>query len=83
VVTPLSGKLGLFGRESAAALALWAEHAAELPAPWSGVDLEVWDADPDPAAAMQAALETRPDVVFGPYGSSPVLSTARATDLLI
>ena len=28
LVTPLSGKVALFGRESAAALTLWAEHAA-------------------------------------------------------
>ena len=31
LVTPLSGKLARFGQESATALTLWAEHAAELP----------------------------------------------------
>ena len=76
LVTPLSGNLALFGRESAAALTLWAEHAAELPAPWSGVDLEVWNADPDPGAATRAAAGARPDVLFGPYGSSPALAAA-------
>ena len=30
LVTPLTGKLALFGRESATALTLWAEHAADL-----------------------------------------------------
>src|SRR5215210_2224137 len=40
LVTPLSWKLARFGRESATALRLWAEHAAELPARWTGVDLE-------------------------------------------
>ena len=29
LVTPLTGKLARFGRESATALTLWAEHAAE------------------------------------------------------
>lgn len=80
LVTPLSGKLALFGREGATALTLWAEHAAELPVPWSGVDLEVWDADPAPDAAMRAAAGAHPDVLFGPYGSSPALAAARATD---
>ncbi len=71
LVTPLSGKLARIGRKSATALTLWAEQAAELPAPWTGVDLEVLDAEPDPAAAMRAAAGTGPDVLFGPYGSSP------------
>lgn len=39
LVTPLTGKLAHSGRESATALTLWAESAAELPAPWTGVDL--------------------------------------------
>ncbi len=34
---PENGPLARFGRESAWALTLWAEHAAELPAPWSRV----------------------------------------------
>ena len=83
LVTPLTGPLARFGRESATALTLWAEHAAELPAPWSGVDLEVWDAGPDPGAAMRAAAETRADVLFGPYGSSPALAAARATERVV
>jgi branched-chain amino acid transport system substrate-binding protein len=83
LVTPLSGKLARFGRKSATALTLWAEQAAELPAPWTGVDLEVLDADPDPAAAMRAAAGTGPDVLFGPYGSSPALAAARATDRVV
>jgi branched-chain amino acid transport system substrate-binding protein len=83
LVTPLSGKLARFGRESATALTLWAEQAAELPAPWIGVDLESFDADPDPGAAMRAAAETRPDVLFGPYGSSPALAATCATDRVV
>jgi branched-chain amino acid transport system substrate-binding protein len=83
LVTPLSGKLARFGRESATALRLWAEHAAELPARWTGVDLEVLDADLDPGAATRAAADAHPDVLFGPYGSSPSVSAARATDRVI
>lgn len=83
LVTPLTGKLARFGRESATALTLWAEHVAELPTPWTGVDLEIWDAAPDPGAAVRAATYARPDVLFGPYGSSPALAAANATDRVI
>lgn len=80
LVTPLTGPLARFGREGAAALTLWAGQAADLPPPWSGVDLDVRDAHPDPAAAMRAVTEARPDVIFGPYGSSPTVAAARATE---
>ena len=83
LVTPLTGPLVRFGRESATALRLWAEHAAELPSPWTGVDLDVLDANPDPGTAMRAALERRPDVLFGPYGSSPMVAAARVTNRAI
>lgn len=83
LVTPLTGKLARFGRESAAALTLWAEHAAELPSPWTGLDLEVMDANLDPSAAVRAAAGARPDVLFGPYGSGPMLAAARATDRVL
>jgi branched-chain amino acid transport system substrate-binding protein len=80
LVTPLTGSLARFGRESAAALTLWAEHAADLPPSWTGVDLDVLDADPNPGAAMRAAIEARPDVLFGPYGSSTTVAAAGVTD---
>jgi ABC-type branched-subunit amino acid transport system substrate-binding protein len=83
VVTPLTGSLIRFGRESAKALTLWAEHAAELPPSCTGVDLDVLDANPDPGGAMQAAVEARPDALFGPYGSGTTLAAARATDRVI
>jgi branched-chain amino acid transport system substrate-binding protein len=82
LVTPLTGPLARFGRESATALTLWADHAAELPAPWTGVDLEVWDAAPDPGAAVRA-VAARPDILFGPYGSGPTVAAANATDRVI
>ena len=70
-VTPLSGPLARFGKTGAIALALWAEC--------SGVTLEVIDAHPSAAAAIWAAEASRPDVVFGPYGSGPALAAAAAS----
>jgi branched-chain amino acid transport system substrate-binding protein len=83
LVTPITGPLARFGRESARALSLWAEHAADLPAPWTGAELAVLDAGEDAGTAMREAIETRPDVVFGPYGSSPTVAAARATDRVL
>jgi branched-chain amino acid transport system substrate-binding protein len=82
LVTPLTGPLARYGEASAKGLALWAEHAAHLP-PWTGVELDVRDATNDPAAAMRAALDTHPDVLFGPYGSSTMLATMRVTDRVV
>jgi hypothetical protein len=61
LATPLSGPLARFGKAGANALALWAER--------SGISLEVIDAYPFAAPAIRAAEASRPDVVFGPYGS--------------
>lgn len=83
LVTPLSGPLAGYGRAGAAALALWAREAADLPAPYSLVDLAVSDAWPDAAAAMRRAARAGPDLVFGPYGSGPAIAAARATTRLI
>src|SRR5947209_232704 len=79
----MAGPLGGYGRAGADALALWAETASGLPAPWRVVDFSVHDAHPDPAAAMARAVADRPDVVFGPYGSSPALAAIGATDRLV
>jgi ABC-type branched-subunit amino acid transport system substrate-binding protein len=70
LVTPLSGPLARFGRAGAAALDLWARDAKAT--------LEVVDAHPDPAAAMTAAVAGRPDVLFGPYGTSPAMTAIAA-----
>ena len=70
LVTPLSGPLARFGTAGASALAVWAERA--------GVGLEVIDAYPSAASAMRAAEASRPEVVFGPYGSGPALAAAAA-----
>ncbi len=83
VVTPLSGPLAGFGRTTAMALGLWADHAAHLPAPWRRVRLEVEDAHPHAAAAMRRALASRPHLVFGPYGSGPTLQALGATDRVL
>jgi branched-chain amino acid transport system substrate-binding protein len=83
LVTPLTGPLARFGRAGATALDLWARQAARLPAGWRGVRLEVHDAHPDPAQAMRVATASHPDLVFGPYGSSPAVAAAAATDRLV
>ncbi|MDQ3943888.1 MAG: ABC transporter substrate-binding protein [Actinomycetota bacterium] len=77
LVTPLTGSLAGFGRAGAAALNLWAGDPSGLPA--GGVDLSVIDAHPEPAAAMRQALAEGPEVIFGPYGSSPALEAIGAT----
>ena len=83
LVTPLSGPLASFGQASASGLTLWARHAARLPSPWTGVELDVRDTGGNVGASIQAALDTRPDVLFGPYGSGPMLTAARATERVI
>ncbi|MBA2679408.1 MAG: ABC transporter substrate-binding protein [Ktedonobacteraceae bacterium] len=83
LVTPLNGPLSLFGRTCATALTLWTKSAAHLPSPWTSIDLDVHDTGSDVGAAIRAALETQPDVLFGPYGSGPMLSAARASERLL
>lgn len=83
LVTPLTGPLALFGRASAQGLALWADSAANLHTPWQTVELDVRDSGSDPAGAMRAALDSQPDVVFGPYGSAPMRTVARNSDRVI
>lgn len=83
LVTPLTGSLAGFGRDGAQALSLWAEHAASLPAPFDRVALEVHDTEPDPAQATARAADSRPHLIFGPYGSGPARAAARATDRLV
>ena len=82
LVTPLSGPLSLYGRAGATALAIWTKSAA-LPPPWTSVALDVRGTGKDIRAAMQAALATRPDVLFGPYGSGPMLDAARACERVL
>lgn len=83
LLTPLTGSLSLFGTTCATALTLWAEQEAQLPLPWTGVDLDVLDSESDPHAAIRTALTKQADVLFGPYGSGPMLRTARACDRVI
>ena len=67
----MSGPLARFGKAGANALAIWAERSA--------VTLEVIDAYPSAGCAIGAAEASRPDVVFGPYGSGPALAAAAAS----
>ena len=83
LVTPLSGPLARFGRAGAEGLRLWAQHAAALPAPWRRVRLELRDAHPDAALAMQEGLSSRPHLVFGPYGSGPALQALAGAQRLV
>jgi branched-chain amino acid transport system substrate-binding protein len=83
LVTPLSGPLATFGHASAKGLTLWARYAAHLPLPWTGVELDIRDTASDPEAAMSAAIDNQPDVVFGPYGSSTMLAAMRVTDRVV
>src|SRR6266516_7056014 len=83
LVTPLTGPLAPFGQACATGLSLWARYAARLPPPWTGVELDVRDTAADPEAAMRAAIDTYPEVLFGPYGSSTMLAAMRATDRVV
>jgi branched-chain amino acid transport system substrate-binding protein len=79
LVTPLTGPLALFGQACATGLTIWANAAADLPVPWTEVVLTIQDAGKNTGEAIRAALETQPDVLFGPYGSSGMLAAARAS----
>src|SRR5260221_5413184 len=83
LVTPLTGPLAQFEQACATGLTLWAEHAARLPPPWTGVDLDVRDTGSDVNTRIRAALDTHPEVLFGPYGSSTMLAVARVTDRVV
>ncbi|HEY7415126.1 MAG TPA: hypothetical protein VH593_08040, partial [Ktedonobacteraceae bacterium] len=83
LVTPLSGPLAPFGKASATGLTLWARHAAHLPSPWTGVELDVRDTGSNVRASVQATLDAHPDVIFGPYGSSTMLAAARISEHVI
>lgn len=85
LVTPLTGNLSRFGREGASALELWADYtrAAELPEPFTEVELHVTDYEPDHERAVREALSHDPHVVFGPYGSSTAISFAKSTNRAI
>lgn len=82
LITPLTGPLALYGKACASALRLWAKKAANLPARFTKVELDVQDTGVDIHQALQAALATRPDVLFGPYGSGPMLTIARSSPRL-
>lgn len=83
LITPLTGSLACFGQAGAQGLRLWAHAAANLPRPWHVPSLEVYDSAPDVPAALHAALVARPDVIFGPYGSGPMLIAARSTERVL
>src|ERR1700728_1711792 len=81
LVTPLSGELAGYGRAGAIALEAWAAWHNGRFSPKIG--LAVFDAGRDPAGALAAAERTRPDLLFGPYGSGPMAAIAAATSRLV
>lgn len=83
VVTPLSGPLAAYGQAGAAALRLWARSGGGPSRHPGGVRLSVHDSGGGLGPALRAALDERPDLLFGPYGSGQVAAMARGTDRLI
>ncbi len=83
LMTPLTGPLGLYGKTCATALTLWAKKAAHLSADFTEVELDVQDTGENLHEALRTTLEKRPDVLFGPYGSGPMLTVARSCTRLI
>lgn len=81
LVTPLSGPLGGYGQAGANALALWAGWHNDRFRP--RIDMTVFDAHPDPVAALNRASPVPPDLLFGPYGSGPTAAVAKATSRLV
>jgi branched-chain amino acid transport system substrate-binding protein len=81
LVTPLSGPLGGYGRAGADALALWESWHNDRFRP--RVQMMVFDAHPDPVAALTQADQVAPHLLFGPYGSGPTAAVARATSRLV
>lgn len=82
LVTPLSGPLAEFGRAGASALRLWA-RSADVPRSAGPVEFSVHDSGPGVPAALRSALDGRPDLLFGPYGSGQAAAMARGTGRLI
>ncbi len=83
LLTPLSGPLALFGHASAMGLTLWSKHATSLPPAWKAVTLEIHNSATDPANAMRTVLAAQPDIIFGPYGSHPMLTAMRIADRVV
>ncbi|MGI8518715.1 MAG: ABC transporter substrate-binding protein [Acidimicrobiia bacterium] len=81
LITPLSGPLAVFGVPGSIALGLWAEwHLQHI---GDEVALSVFDANPDPIDAVRRAEAMKPDLVFGPYGSSVARAVLAATSRTI
>jgi branched-chain amino acid transport system substrate-binding protein len=81
LVTPLSSELGSYGRAGALALDLWAAWHNSKFSP--KIEFSIFDADPDPVAALARAEQAGADLLFGPYGSGPMAAIAAATSRLV
>jgi branched-chain amino acid transport system substrate-binding protein len=81
LVTPLSGSLGGYGRAGANALGLWVSWHNDRFRP--RIEMAVFDAHPNPVAALNRSTQVAPDLLFGPYGSGPTTAVAGATSRLV
>jgi branched-chain amino acid transport system substrate-binding protein len=81
LVTPLSGEFGGYGRAGAIALELWTDWHNRRFSPQ--IELSVFDTGRDPVAALGRVEQTQAELLFGPYGSSPMAAIATATSRLI
>ncbi|WP_163551647.1 ABC transporter substrate-binding protein [Candidatus Frankia alpina] len=82
LVTPLTGPDAAQGLAGLRGVTLWARDE-RFPAPWDEVSLTAYDAYPDPAAAMRAAVAARPDALLGPYSHRAALAACAATDRVV
>ncbi|MCK9893157.1 ABC transporter substrate-binding protein [Frankia sp. AgB32] len=82
LVTPLTGPDSAQGLAGLRGVTLWARDE-QLPHPWDEVSLTAYDAHPDPAAAMRAAVAAQPDALLGPYGHRAALAACAATNRVV
>jgi branched-chain amino acid transport system substrate-binding protein len=59
LVTPLTGPLASCGQACVTGLTQWAKHAALLPPPWTGVDLDVRETGSDVGTSISAGSSSR------------------------
>ncbi|KDA44482.1 branched-chain amino acid-binding protein [Frankia sp. B2] len=82
LVTPLTGPDAAQGLAGLRGVTLWARDE-RLPLPWDEVSLTAYDAYPDSAAAMRAAVAAGPDALLGPYGHRAALAACASTDRVV
>lgn len=79
MVTPLSGPLARYGEATAMALTLWTERFTGT----DSVRLAVFDTHKGITDAVRQAEDERPDLLFGPYGSTTLDAVTETTSRLV